>query len=85
MRGLADLLPEMPVSRRPGVGVGFSIQKFIYHNADSVWERDRGDGDRLGSAWAGPYKASAVSAMCSGLDTLVAAAVSVPQRHFGSV
>lgn len=51
------------------------IRDFIHRNADSIWKHDRGDGNKLGSAWAGPYQAGPVSAMCSGLDGLVAAAM----------
>jgi predicted alpha-1,6-mannanase (GH76 family) len=53
------------------------VRYFIHRNADSIWDNDRGGGagDRLGSAWAGPYKDGEVSAMCSGLDGLVAAAM----------
>ena len=49
------------------------LRAFIRRNADSVWTRARGDGNKLGSAWAGPFRDAQLSAMCSGLDALVAA------------
>jgi predicted alpha-1,6-mannanase (GH76 family) len=56
------------------------FRDFIEANAESIWRRGRDEeAGRLGSAWAGPYTASegggVVSAMCSGLDGLVGAAV----------
>ncbi len=51
------------------------IRGFIRRNAESIWSRDRSQGDKLGSAWVGPYQDGDVSAMCSGLDGLVAAVV----------
>lgn len=50
------------------------FRDFIYRNADSIWTNARGDGNKLGTAWAGPYREGPVSAMCSGLDGLAAAA-----------
>ena len=49
------------------------FRKFIRQNADSIWLKDRGSGDKLGLVWSGPFTGADASTQSSACDTLVAA------------
>ena len=51
------------------------IDKFIVRIAQSIWDKDRGDGDELGLLWSGPFAEATASTQSSALDALVAAIV----------
>ncbi|TLD04601.1 hypothetical protein E2P81_ATG10414 [Venturia nashicola] len=47
---------------------------FLDRNADSVWQKDRNDGNEFGLVWDGPFVGPAnASTQSSGLDVIVAA------------
>lgn len=66
MRGLQALQQASPDP---------AFAKFIQQNADSIWDRARGDGNKLGLVWSGPYKAATAATQSSALDTMVAAVI----------
>ncbi|KID70350.1 glycosyl hydrolase, partial [Metarhizium brunneum ARSEF 3297] len=49
------------------------IRAFILKNADSVWNKDRDDTNKMGVAWTGPVIAANGASHGSALDVLVAA------------
>ncbi|KAG6000455.1 hypothetical protein E4U43_001596 [Claviceps pusilla] len=49
------------------------FKDFILRNAESIWNNDRDDQNRLGVAWTGPYVAATGPTHSSALDVLVAA------------
>ncbi|OJJ97435.1 hypothetical protein ASPACDRAFT_32205 [Aspergillus aculeatus ATCC 16872] len=65
MRNLAVLYKAAPSDQ---------IRSFLLKNADSIWEKDRGDGDALGGTWSGPFASADASTQSSACDALVAAA-----------
>ncbi|RAL14768.1 glycoside hydrolase family 76 protein [Aspergillus homomorphus CBS 101889] len=50
------------------------IRRFLLRNADSIWEKDRGDDYQLGPVWSGPFSRADASTQSSACDALVAAA-----------
>ncbi|KAF9895270.1 hypothetical protein FE257_000173 [Aspergillus nanangensis] len=50
------------------------IRDFLRRNADSIWENDRGDGNKFGAAFAGPYATANASTQSAASDALIAAA-----------
>ncbi len=64
MRNLQILQKAIPIDK---------VEKFITHNAESIWNTDRGDGDRLGLVWSGPFTGATASTQSSACDALVAA------------
>lgn len=48
-------------------------RSFIIRNANSIWENNRDDANRLGVSWAGPFVAATGPTHSSALDVLVAA------------
>ncbi|PKY00425.1 Six-hairpin glycosidase [Aspergillus campestris IBT 28561] len=50
------------------------IESFIRRNADSSWDRDRDEDNRLGLRWSGPYADADASTQGSACDALIAAA-----------
>ena len=46
----------------------------IRKNADSIWDNDRGDNNRFGAAWAGPYVNATAGTHSSASDAIFAAA-----------
>ena len=55
-------------------------KEFINRNADSIWDKARGPGDKLDLVWSGPYKGASASSQSSALDALVAA-VAIEQEQ----
>ena len=51
---------------------------FFKTNAESVWSKDRSDGDKLGLVWSGPALPADAATQSSALDALVAA---LPDHH----
>lgn len=49
------------------------FRDFIIKNADSIWERDHNNENRLGVSWAGPYLPATGPTQSSALDAIVAA------------
>ena len=47
---------------------------FAATNAGSIWSNSRGDSDRFGEVWSGPYSAATAASQTSALDAFVAAA-----------
>jgi len=50
-----------------------TFERFIQQNADSIWVKDRGNGDQLGLVWSGPFTGATASTQSSACDALVAA------------
>ncbi len=51
---------------------------FLTTNADSVWLKDRGDGDQFGLVWSGPPSSLNAGSHSSALDALVGAMAASP-------
>lgn len=56
-----------------GVRPTRKLERFIRKNAQSIWQKDRGDSHRLGLVWSGPFTGATASTQSSACDALVAA------------
>lgn len=56
-----------------GVRPTRKLERFVRKNAQSIWHKDRGDGNQLGVVWSGPFSGATASTQSSACDALVAA------------